>query len=192
MTHEVLMLIIGAAISLVSSVVTLIIQKAINQWGKLRIFYQRIPSRFSNHKNWGIQTDAEGELVFEVPMYIQFQNISDNPRIIRDFGLYAFLGDKEITKFIQAERIEHKDKNGIRKKVFGNSEGYSFSIKPKSIGQYTLEYVLNENDVSSEFDNLRIVYYDEKNKKRVYKLCSIEKDWAEREYESDRDWIELK
>ena len=125
-------------------------------------------------------------------MFIQIQNTSDNPRIIRDFGLYAFLGDKEITKFIQAERIEHKDKNGIRKKVFGNSEGYSFSIKPKSIGQYTLEYVLNENDVSSEFDNLRIVYYDEKNKKRVYKLCSIEKDWAEREYESDRDWIELK
>lgn len=192
MTHEVLKLLISAIITFALGIITIIIQKRINQLGNLQIYYKRIPSQLSAFNNWGIHKNNEGNLFLEIPMYIQIQNNSDNARIIRDFGLYAFLGDKEIIKFTQAECIEHKDKNGISRKVFGNSEGYSFSIKPKNIEQYLLEFILIERDVPSEFDNLRIVYYDTNNKQQVFKLCSIEKGWVEREYESDRDWIELK
>lgn len=89
---EVVMLILGAALGLIASLLTMVIQRWFDRRGKLNIFY-----RFSHQKNgsgtsWGFEDTEDGHKYFTVPVVYEIQNTSNTTRVIRDVSLLLFNG----------------------------------------------------------------------------------------------------
>ena len=45
---------------------------------------------------------------------------------------------------------------------------------------------------ANRFDNIRLRYYDERNKAHVFKIKDISDCWAPKHFDSDEEWILLK
>lgn len=197
MRHEILMLIIGSVIGVVASVGTMFAERALNRAGKLLIFYKRIYSKSSSGRSWGKYKENDGCIIFEIPMFIEFQNTTYSPRVIRDFAIYAYKDNTQSAKFTQIEFVEitHRSGNQITGKdtaYYGESNGaYSFMVGPISISHYTCEFMLKSRGQQPEFNNLRIGYYDEHNKFILHKICDIENGWQPTQYKTDKDWVML-
>ncbi len=189
-------MVIGAIIGVFASVGTMALERIINRVGKFRIFYKRSFAREANSKPWGVYRNEMGEKEIMIPMSVEFQNTSYSPKIIRDFAVYAYINDCQIAEFrqIYRSRTIHKRGNeiiGIDKFKYGEEESYSFVVKPTSIAHYSFEFILHFQTACVNINNLRIGFYDERNKFHLYKMCSFEDAWVEKKCTPDEDWIML-
>lgn len=72
---------------------------------------------------------------------------------------------------------------------------YSFVIQPRSIQREHCAYaykIKKEEIGKYMFDDIRLSYYDEKDKKHLFSVRKIENAWTMKQMNGDDDWILLK
>ena len=196
---EIIYVIVGAALGFLASILTIIVQRALDRSGKLNIFYRLTNSR-GFHGGWGFEKDCSGKVDFSVPVVYEIQNLSNTTRVVRDVSVLLYKDNNFVEKMIQLDHLEitHKKGKEITGKddfYFGTDKGsYSFVIPPRSIARQECEYlsIIDKDKVlNGYFNNIRIRYYDEKNREKIYRIRDIEFQEL-KTYEIDKDWIILK
>jgi hypothetical protein len=170
MQKDIYLIIIGAAIGFISSIGTIIFAELLKKQGKLKIYYKIVFSKFNERETWGFHNGSDG-LTFEVPLWIEIQNTSNVARVVRDFNILLFKDGKELTRMMQINKT--KDES------FGNEGGYSFVIQPRSLTKYDLHFCIKKNQMGEnyQFDEIRLRYFDEKDKVHIFPLNRIERCW---------------
>lgn len=193
---DILVLLLGAGISFATSVGVLIVQRILDRSGRVVIFYKKIYSDVGNHHPWGIYKNQNGGLYFDIPMYIEIQNTSNTAKVIRDFSVYIYQGNEMIAKFVQIEFSKTAHSNGAQftgeeTYKYGDVGAYSFVIPPMSIAHYKCDFCLNSKGERKEFNNLRIGYYNEKDKIHICKIFETPDGWHSKGFQTDENWIRL-
>ena len=195
---EITLLIVGALISIVSSISTFVITMLMERLGKVFI-YTKIVNSTVSEQSWGFIKNASGSLFFEVPLWIEIQNTANANQIIRDFNIHLYSKEGFLAKMMQAQYTKSTATTGdkITNKeitILGDNERYSFNIPARSLVKYRLAFTLNEQVLgkNKEFDELRISYYNTKNKQIVKHFRFVENVWQLGEYPKDTTWHFLK
>lgn len=188
MSQEIKTLIVGAIISLVSTIIGLfsqtILQAILKNKGKVKIYYKKVYSKFDS-SSWGFRKEG----VFSVPLWIEFHNTKEKREIIRNLNLQLFLKGKKITNMTQISGCEQADGKEVK---YGNNGAYSFILEPTSISKYDLHFMIKKEDVEGNFDEVKLSYYDSKGKHHQLDFIKIDKPWKISKELIDRDWIYLK
>lgn len=124
------------------------------------------------------------EHILIVPLYIEINNRRKFDIIIRDFSLVLYYNGKEVQKMKQIERSDRE--------LYGNEGKYTFNIKARSSDKFNLLYMSKKSEGNSEFDEIKICYYNEKDKKIIKNFEYIENSWEFKNFSVDEDWVELK
>lgn len=194
MEKDITLLLIGAGISIVSSFLTLCINKFLDRIGKLRIFYKIVCIPGGEEGGFRVDSDAVN---FTVPISFEFQNTSNSFHIIRDLNIYLYNDNVFISKMVQADQIINKKRNGnnppiIKEYNFGADHGmYSFLISPHSISAYNCLFTLSipySKINEYTFNHLRLTYYNEKNHKKELFLFNFNGNWEDALLSYEFDW----
>ncbi len=187
MSNDFKLLIVGAMISLVSSIVTFLVQEAYKQLsknqGKVKIYRKIVYSKFTHNQTWGFSNSTEG-LNFSVPMWIEIHNTKNKNEIIRNFNLALYNNGKKVTMMTQ---INHNIING-ENLYYGDKGVYSFLVSPERIERYDLYFMVKKKDFEYNFDEVRVSYYDTRDKLKEFKLLGIDKCWVVQKNKIDTDW----
>lgn len=187
----------GSILGFLLGVLGILIERYINRMGKLKIFY-KIVNRREYLNGWGFEKENGKIVSFCVPVRYEIFNTSNVSKILRDVSIDLYKDNRFVKKMIQIEEtvIEHKKGGKItdieRTTYGGEREAYSFVIAPLTIVPIECEYyvTLDDKEIIEEFfNNIRFSYYDEKNKKRIYKLKDIDINNKFKPYLPDKDWI---
>lgn len=168
--QEIYLLIIGAVIGFISSIGTTIVAELIKNQGKIKLYFKIVYSKNVNGRTWGFHHGSDG-LIFEVPLWIEAQNTSNATRVIRDLNIVLFRDGKELIQMTQINKNNDE--------WYGNEGAYSFVMQPRSLKKYDCHFVIRKNQMGEnfQFDEIRICYFDEKNKVHIYPLETIERSW---------------
>lgn len=175
--NEVILLIIGAVIGLMASLATIVIQRHLDQKGKLNIFYRFINQRGTNGRGWGFEDSQDGYIYLSIPVMFELQNTSNTTRVIRDVSLLLYRDSQLIGKMVQIDYLQtttRKDGTVTKEAVyhFGTEKGsYSFVLSPRSIQKQECHYAYKIKPSEKEykaFNWLIFRYYDEKNKAQFF------------------------
>ena len=184
------LLIIGAIISLISTItgftIQLLAQKFINQSGKIKIYKKLVYSKV-NQQPWGF-SGTNGEINFSVPLWIEIHNTKNQNELIRNLNLVLYNNKKKVGIMRQ---ISHFEANG-RVQPFANNGSYSFLIGPHSIEKYDLQFMMKKSELKNDFNEVKLRYYDTKDKLQKVPLLKIKKAWFTEKNTIDNDWILIK
>ncbi|SFN71883.1 hypothetical protein [Proteiniclasticum ruminis] len=175
-------LIVGAIIGFVSSILTTLTIGFLNTFGKVEL-YVKISST-SSFRKWGFVNQIGNEISLFLPLVIQIQNTSKTTKIVRDLNVYAYNNGRCVGRFTQAP----VSKNG----KYGNNGSYTFLCNPTSIENYECLFTISNNEVRTSFDELRIQYFDTRNKKKKFKFRDIDNCWIDAPRDFDESWSNLK
>ena len=198
--NEVILLFIGAAIGLVSSLATTVIQKHLDQKGKLNIYYKFIHSKGSDNHSWGFTNTNDGRIYLSIPVVFELQNTSNATRVVRDVSILLFREAKFIARMLQIEYgMTTRRENGVVTKetkfYYGSENGsYSFVLAPRSIQKQECHYTLTIPVSKIEemaFTQIVIRYHDENNKAHYFHAKDIFVSWEPKYFDADREWILL-
>lgn len=195
MDKDVLLVIVGGLIGLISSLLTIIAQRKLDEKGELNIFY-----RFYNEKSSGASWRFErgvNEIIFRIPIVFEFQNTTNVTRVLRDVSLFLYNGDECLCKMDQVHQLTVTNlRNQMGKNndfYFGTEKGsYSFVIDPRSISRVECEYIYKTsfNEIqNSHFDTIKLGYFDERNNPHLFTLRKVNDCWEVKTYQADKDWI---
>lgn len=199
--QEVLLVVLGAVIGFGASLITIIIQRALDKMGKLNIFYCFSNQQGMNGRTWGFEDDGDGNISFVLPVVFEIQNTSNTTRVIRDVSFLLYQGKKFVVKMEQAEHFHITTRSGNTVKeekdiYFGAEKGsYSFVIPPRSIQRQQCEYLfsISKADIDNyQFDTVVARYFDECNKTHYFTLRKIENCWTKKLYPIDKEWLLFK
>ena len=184
--------IIGAVMGAAISVMGQFVPYLLNRKGKVMIFMRFVYFE-ANGKPWGIQKNEEhNTLSFRVPLWIEIINTKGIPKIIRNVSLYAYYKGKLVTEFTQVQRV-NSDTNGNG--IKGNNEKYTFVISAYNSERYRLLYSASQEKLESKaIDEIRVSYYDDKNKLHENHLVNVPQpfEWKVKELNKPDGWIEIK
>ena len=188
MCKQILLICIGALISILTTVINKFVDGWLNKRGEVIIYRKRVYQQNSTNRTMEVYVHDNNETLLVVPLWIEIQNTKKTPVIIRDFSLELYKNGDKIKKMKQ---ISHQKNAPHESEIcYGDSGNYSFLIKPESIMRYNLLYSLKKNDCETDFDEIKIVYYDSKNKKITEKFQTMD-SWNLKKYGIDDDWIKL-
>lgn len=196
---EVFLVVIGAVLGFLLSIVTTIVNKEIDKLGKVRIFYKYFYVD-DVYEKARIET-SEGSIVIDIPIWFELQNTSNSSRVIRDVCLCLYYNGKLVDKMIQIEssrtEITTNGKTVIESITnYGSDKNsYSFVIPPMSIQKQECEftYEIPISDINKySFDQIRFSYYDEKNRIMECVLCDIPNGWHNYKFCYNNEYIQLK
>lgn len=181
MQQEVILIIIGAAIGFISSIGTTIVAEILKGQGKIRIYYKIVFSKVRDGRTWGFRNGSNG-IIFEVPLWVELQNTSNAVRVIRDLNILLFKDGRELTKMIQITNLDEV--------WYGNEGAYSFVLQPRSLNKYDLHFIIKKNEMGNnyQFDEIRLRYFDEKNKKHIFSINKIERCWEIGDLNREGSW----
>lgn len=179
--------IVGGIIGFVASIGALTAEKIWDRCEKLRIFY-RIRDGKEPVDKFGTANATDGSLTFIVPMVFEIQNTSNMMRILRDVSLNLYYKGSFMDEMIQIGQFGNDEK---AKEYGGDKQSYSFVIQPRSIQKVvgTFMYVQKEDNENYDFDEIRIKYFDEKNRMKEHHIRFIKEPWSQRYIKGDDDWI---
>lgn len=191
MNDEIWLLVVGALISFLSTLIYRIVDNWLDGKGNVKIYSKRIYNRNLNGKSTGFYS-LGSELVLFVPLWVEIQNSKKIPTIIRDFSIYLYRDGIKLSKMKQiSDNLIAKD--GVEKSCFYGDRGrYSFIIEATSIMRFELLFSIKSTEFSEKFDELRIIYFNERDKKVETKFMKIDKPWITQEYGVDIEWTFLK
>ena len=185
--EDINLLLIGAGISLIATIIGYFAQTVVNNIfnskGKVNIYVKSVYNKFKRTP-WGF--DPNG--IFDVPLWIEIHNTKGKNEIIRNMNLKLYFQGKEVGKTVQISHVE----SGERKLSYGNEGAYSFLINPYSIERYELDFSAKKNEINSDFDEVRISFFDSKDKYKEYKLFEVKNSWKVTINKIDDDWRLLK
>lgn len=187
MYKQILLICIGALISILTTVINKFVDNWLNKKGEVIIYRKRVYQKNYPKRPMGVYVE-NNETSFVVPLWIEIQNTKKIPIIIRDFSLELYKNENKIKKMKQMTHQVNADKKS--ETYYGDNGRYSFLIQPESIMKYDLLYSLRKNDCEVDFDEIKIVYYDSENKKITKKFQIID-SWKPKEYGIDDDWIKV-
>lgn len=180
---EINLLIIGAAISLIASVIGYfaqsIVQLIFNSKGNVNVYVKSVYNKGSG-KAWGFITTN----IFDVPLWIEVHNTKNKNIVLRNLNLQLYEKGKKIGKTVQ---VSHTENSG-EKTIYGDKGAYSFLVGPSSIARYDLDFCIKKSDIKCDFDEVRISYFDSKDIYKEYKLFDIENCWKVSNNKIDYDW----
>lgn len=180
--------IVGAVIGFVSSIGIIVVQRLFDRAGKVEIFAKVVFDRPTGSYTWGFSKNADG-LYLNAPIWLEIQNLSNSSRLLRDINLLLVADGKELAPMIQSNRTEISGKGEY---LFANNGSYSLSIGGRETKRLDCFFMLKANSDISNFDELDLRYYDEKNRAHMFSLGQVEGDWAVKEFPRSREWIKLK
>ena len=194
--------IIGAAIGFLASIGTMLVQQWMDKAGKIKI-YCKIMQGDDPILSVGYKTSFSdsGMISLLVPIRLEIQNTTNTCRVIRDVSMWLYNGSKQVAEMIQIENVQHKQTtNGAVTSESTNEYGadknmYSFVIQPRSIQREHCAYAFktSKDDIKKYiFDDIRLAYFDEKDRKHVFSIRKVENAWKGAPIDGDKDWILLK
>jgi len=190
---EVLLVVIGAVLGFALSIITTIVNKAIDKRGKLYIFYKLVYQKETTHKA-GID-EINGETYLMIPLYFELQNTSNTTRVIRDVCLYLYKNGRQVAKMIQIQYTKDSKTNEIKNSFGGDKHSYSFALPPVSIQKQECEFVYKIPTAKIEdnmFDEIRFSYFDEKNNVMECVFFPAVNGWNGIDFNYDNEYFELK
>ncbi|MBO6417450.1 hypothetical protein [Enterococcus gallinarum] len=189
MQRDVTLLVIGALISLLTTIFLQMTQFLISRYqvnkGKVNLYTKSVYSKL-NSKPWGIYRLSSGESLI-IPLWIELHNTKGKKEVIRNINLILYQGDKKIKSMVQSSH--YKNSEGIIV-AFGNEGTYTFILEPESIVRYNLQFNLRK-DTELEFDTIRISYYDTKDKYCEYLFLDVPDGWRTKNTKIDDEWIKI-
>jgi hypothetical protein len=177
----------GAIIGAIATLAATWLNKKLQYSGKVSLFLKIVHSKISGDP-WGFYGN-NNNLNFQIPVWLDVCNTSGVSRIIRNVGLIAYLGNKEVASFVQIQAFG--DENRV---AFGDNESYTLVVPSNSARRFQMLFALHENDLSSEnkmFDEIVLRYYDERNCIHAFYLIKPEKVWVRGALSNVKDWITL-
>lgn len=192
---DLLLLFVGAIIGFISSIGIMIVQKLLDRFGNVNIFYQIYKTDHETECFGYVEIDDE--ITFVVPLLLELQNTSNINRIIRDLSIILLDKGTCLAKMTQVAKARtHETSNGsttiIHEKDFGsNKNSYSFLVPAQSIQREfcNFVYMIKTADIkNNHFDEIRLQYFDERNHVHLFKLRNIENCWSIDALIADDDW----
>lgn len=190
---EVWLVVIGAILGFALSITATIVNKAIDKYGKMRIFYKLVYQKSTGEK---ARLYTNGEYTFlTIPLYFELQNTSNTARVIRDVCLYLYNNGKQVEKMIQIQCTRDSDTKEIKNSFGGEKNSYSFVLPPLSIQKQECEFcykVPTSKIGEFAFDEIRFAYFDEKNRVMECLFCKAEQGWDGIDFNYENEYFELK
>ena len=179
---------IGAAIGFVSSIGIIVVQRLFDRAGKLELYAKVVNDRPTGSNTWGFQKRADG-ILLSVPIWIEVQNLSNSARILRDINLLLVSGGKEIASMVQGTKVDLKDHGEY---FYANGGSYSLSVAGGEIKRINCHFLLKSHTDVPRFDEIKLRYFDEKNRPRKFLLGEVEGDWCIKEFPRNKEWMTLR
>lgn len=188
MINYIISAIVGAIISILTSFCNKLIERHLDNKGKVAI-YRKVVYIKNDGRSMGIYQD-KNDYSFVVPLWIEVHNSKNASQIIRDFSVCIYSEGKMIAKMNQINYQKSELSDNLN--YYGNKGSYSFLIPENSIERFDLLFVLKKSDCNHKFDEIKITYYNNKNELVVKKFKEIKSSWDPKEIDVDKDWVELK
>lgn len=189
MSKEIMLLIVGASISLISSLVGFLaqvfIQLLLKNKGKVKIYIKKVYSKVDS-KPWGFFGTID-DMTFSIPLWIELHNTKDKREVVRNLNLKLYYKNKEIGKMKQINHYNTKN----TKESFANNGNYSFILEPATINKFDLFFMIKKSEIVENFDQVKITYYDSKDKYYELPLIKVETAWKNNQNKSDNDWVSI-
>ena len=183
---DTLLVILGASISLISSLLILLIQvlieRILSNRGKVRIYIKSVYSK-GTQKPWGFYS-LDGKKLFIVPLWIEIHNTKSVRQIVRNINLVLYNNKKKVAKMTQLSHFE-KSKELFS---YGENGAYSFLLEANEIKRFVLEFIIFQKEFNTNFDEVRISYFDSKDKYHEFKIFDIDEPWTVSNNKIDDDW----
>ncbi|HPY98716.1 MAG TPA: hypothetical protein PLZ06_06705 [Clostridia bacterium] len=190
MYNQIILICVGALISIFATVISKFVDSCINKQGDVIIYRKLVYKKNNIKKLIGIYSQ-DNDYILVIPLWIEIQNTKKVPIIIRDFSLALYKNGKRIKKMKQVNYQKDNESEDGTEVYYGDNGRYSFLISPESIRSFDLLFVLKKSECSSDFDEVKIVYYNQKNKMTIKNLKKIEDSWSIKQFEIDEDWVEI-
>lgn len=186
--QEVLILIFGSTISLISTIIGFFAQTFVTSIlankGKVKIYIKSVYNKKTG-KPWGFQNSAYQGLMFDVPLWIEIHNMKSTKQVIRNINLVLYNHRKVIGKTVQLSHYEEEGES----KPYGENGSYTFLLAGNEIKQFDLEFAILHKDMEGKnFDEVRISYYDSKDNYHETPIFKINEPWKISKNKIDNDW----
>lgn len=179
--------IIGALIGFMSSVGVIIVERIFERSGKLKIYVKIVFERSLGKHTWGFQTTQDG-MYLNVPLWIEIQNLSNVPKVMRDVNLLLYKRGQYIAEMHQINRAGNQENSFL----YANGGSYSFVIEAQNVVRYECHFALKKDEKDTKyFDQIKLRYFDEHDKEQFFVLDSIEGNWAIGDFPYTGKWRKL-
>ena len=183
---EFTLLVYSALFSLVGSFIGFLLQvivsNILSNRGKVKVYIKSVYNKI-NHQPWGFDTTVTG-LIFSVPLWMEIHNTTAKKQIIRNLNLVLYKDNKQVAKMTQMNYYEKSSQTFF----YGENGAYSFLIDANEIKRFELYFVIYKKEVNNDFDEVRITYYDSKDKYHEFKIFEITEPWIVSNNKIDNDW----
>jgi len=193
---DLLLVMIGAGIGFLLSILTIIMNRILDNAGKVLIFYKIVNEPSVNYPS-GISIRGE-EIKILIPIYFDFQNTKNTSVVLRDVCLYLYYKGNCVDKMVQIEDIKQTHNNtdqiDIHKKGGEKSE-YSFVVPPSTLTRQICCFFDMTSTTLAEskpIDEIRLAYYDEANKRMEAKIMDLPNGWQATKMNNKEDYTLLK
>ena len=190
MDRDIKLLIIGALISLVTTLCLQLIQLYISNYqknkGEVNIYLKSVYSTI-NSKPWGIDSTSNGA-VLSIPLWIEIQNTKNKNEIVRDLNLWLYRDKTKIRNMVQTTHTTTSGKIDY----YGDEGVYSFIIKPESIKRYKLNFMIKKSDMNKKFNKIKVGYFDTKDNFKEFILFETLDGWNTKNIKIDSEWRKMK
>lgn len=190
--YDVTLLLIGAGISLFSALLTFTLTNLFQRIGGFRVFGKIVYSKVDGRKACGFYKIGSPEPVFQVPLWLEFKNTSNVPRIVQNVSLCLFKDRKMVAEMIQISHLVKNEGKPDQAVIQYASQGaYSFTLPPTSITKYDLQFVIRPDDIPSSdktFSEVVLRCLVDNGVPRYFPLCTVKNCWAEGTLIKDTSW----
>ena len=190
---DICLVIIGAVLGFALSIITYVVNKAIDKHGKMHIFYKIVYQK-NTEKAAGIYT-KDFDMYLIIPMFFELQNTSNTSRVIRDVCLYLYKNGNKVAKMNQIQYSCDSSTKEIKNNFGGEKNSYSFILPPLSIQKQECEFlykVPTSKIDDYDFDEIKFSYYDEKNRTMECVFYKAEQGWNGIEFNYVDEYQEMK
>ena len=179
---QIIYLTIGAILSLIGSLGVMLIERCINSRGQINLYKKNVFI-----KNFDITCEICDNRLY-VPTRIEIVNTKNTSVLLRNINLELFYNNKFKKKMLQMEEIGTRTSTNYG--TYGNDKKYSIIVPNKSVSSLEFLYIL-DNQNKFEFNNIRLSFYDEKDKKHYYRFMTLSQGWSPQKKFHDKDCIKL-
>ena len=183
---EFTLLVYSALFSLIGSFIGFLLQVIVStilsNRGKVKIYIKSVYNKLFS-RTWGFEDSVSG-MVFTVPLWIEIHNTTAKKQIIRNLNLVLYKNNSQVAKMTQMNYYEKSNQTFF----YGENGAYSFLIDAYEIKRFELFFVTYKKEVSDDFDEVRISYYDSKDKYHEFKIFEISEPWVVYKNKIYNDW----
>ena len=186
---EFTLLVYSALFSLIGSFIGFLLQvivsTSLSNRGKVKIYIKSTSHKLIS-RVWGFDNSVNG-MVFGVPLSIELHNTKSRKQIIRNMNLVLYDRGEQVRKMRQVTFSEKANE----KFFYGENGAYSFLIDAYEIKRFDLYFAISQKEFNSDFDEVRISYFDSKDKYHEFKIFEISEPWIISKNKTDDYWIAI-